>query len=163
MRATLGFHPVAAGALWRLGAATVRTAAANHPNGCLAYRIDAGGRSVVYATDTEHPDGELDPNLLALARSADVLIYDAQYTRDEYAGRAPGGPKRGWGHSTPDEGARLALAARVGQLILFHHDPSHDDRAVAAMEASTRALFPLTTAAREGLEIRLAPSAEQAA
>ncbi|HEX6835683.1 MAG TPA: MBL fold metallo-hydrolase, partial [Polyangia bacterium] len=152
MRAELSFAPVAAGAVIRIGAATVRAAAAKHPNGCLAYRVDAGGRSLVYATDTEHDAaGRIDADLLELARGADVLVYDAQYTCEEYA------HKRGWGHSTAAEGARLAEAAGVGQLVLYHHDPTHDDWQVARIEAATRARFPATVAAREGLTLALAP------
>jgi phosphoribosyl 1,2-cyclic phosphodiesterase len=163
MRAQLGFAGLPAGAVLKIGEATVRTAAARHPNGCLAYRIEAGGRSVVYATDTEHDAaGAIDQSLLELARGADVLIYDAQYTDDEYVG--VGRPsKRGWGHSTGAEGARLAHAAGVGRLVLFHHDPSHDDWQVARIEADTRALFPTTCAAREGLVIALGPEAQAAA
>jgi phosphoribosyl 1,2-cyclic phosphodiesterase len=111
MRAELSFGAVAAGAQLVIGkgGVSVQTAAAKHPNGCLAYRVSAGGRSVVYATDTEHDaSGRIDRQLLELARGADVLIYDAQYTVDEYAG------KRGWGHSTAEEGARLAEAAGIG-------------------------------------------------
>jgi phosphoribosyl 1,2-cyclic phosphodiesterase len=150
MRAELGFYPLPAGAQLRMGTIEVTTAAANHPGGCLAYRLEAEGRSVVYATDTEHAD-EVDCGLVELARGCDVLIYDAQYTADEYRG------KRGWGHSTPDEGVKLALAANVGQLVLFHHDPSHGDEAISKMEQSARAAFPTTSAAREGMEILLAP------
>jgi phosphoribosyl 1,2-cyclic phosphodiesterase len=150
MRADLRFCAVAAGAVLRLDDVVVRAAAARHPNGCLAYRLGAGGRSVVYATDTEHdPGGGLDGELAALARGADVLIYDAQYTAAEYPSR------RGWGHSTAAEGARLAAAAGVGQLVLFHHDPAHDDAAIARIEAATRGLFPGTVAAREGLVLTL--------
>jgi phosphoribosyl 1,2-cyclic phosphodiesterase len=154
MRAELSFCAVAAGAQLVIGAGgvSVQTAAAKHPNGCLAYRVAAGGRSVVYATDTEHDaSGRIDRQLLELARGADVLIYDAQYTVDEYAG------KRGWGHSTAEEGARLAEAAGVGQLVLYHHDPTHDDWQIARIEAATRARFPNTVAAREGLLLTLDP------
>jgi phosphoribosyl 1,2-cyclic phosphodiesterase len=164
MRAQMQFHALPAGAAVRVGAASVRAAAASHPNGCLAYRIEAGGRSVVYATDTEHDasTGAIDRNLCELARGADVLIYDAQYTDDEYCG-SRGGSKRGWGHSTATEGVRLAKAAGVGQLILFHHDPSHDDWQIACIEAEARALFEPTSAAREGLVIRLDPGVLAAA
>ena len=158
MRAELHFQPIAAGAEVRVGAARVRAAAARHPNGCLAYRVSAGGRSLVYATDTEHdPAGGLDGELLELARGADLLVYDAQYTTEEYAG------KRGWGHSTAAEGARLARAAGVGRLVLFHHDPAHDDGQVARIEAATRALFPATSAAREGATVTLAEGPGQPA
>jgi phosphoribosyl 1,2-cyclic phosphodiesterase len=156
MRAGLGFYPVPAGAAFKIDQVTVEAAAANHPGGCLAYRLNANGRSVVYATDTEHFD-ELDSNLVELARGCDVLICDAQYTGDEYS------TKRGWGHSTPDEAVKLARAAGAGQLILFHHDPAHDDASIARMETAARALLPTTTAAREGLEIVLAPKSAQRA
>jgi phosphoribosyl 1,2-cyclic phosphodiesterase len=157
MRAELAFHAVPAGGEVRLSpAARVRAAAACHPNGCLAYRVESHGRAVVYATDTEHDaaSGALDERLVELARGADVLIYDAQYTDAEYAAG-----KRGWGHSTAAEGARVARAAGVGQLVLFHHDPARSDEGVAAIEAETRRAFPATVAAREGLTITLGPSA----
>jgi phosphoribosyl 1,2-cyclic phosphodiesterase len=159
MRASLSFHGLPSGATVSFGDLRVQAAAACHPNGCLAYRISHGGRSVVYATDTEHDSatGRLDAGLVALARGADVLIYDAQYTDEEYA------TKRGWGHSTNTEGARLAQAAGVGQLVLFHHDPSHDDREIARIERETQQRFPSTIAAREGLEIALDPLARAAA
>jgi phosphoribosyl 1,2-cyclic phosphodiesterase len=153
MRAALSFHALPSGATVTLGAARVQAAAACHPNGCLAYRISYAGRSVVYATDTEHDSttGQIDAGLVHLARGADVLIYDAQYTDEEYLG------KRGWGHSTNTEGARLAQAAGVGQLVLFHHDPSHNDEQIAAIERETQRWFPNTVAAREGLSIALDP------
>jgi phosphoribosyl 1,2-cyclic phosphodiesterase len=133
----------------------VRATRLNHPGGVLAYRIEHGGRSVVYATDTEHyacPD----PHLVALARGADVLVYDAMYTDDEYAGRV-GPSKVGWGHSTWQAGVDVANEAGVDQLVLFHHDPQRDDDGVRAIEAHAAAARPGTIAAREGLEIRLAP------
>ena len=136
----------------------MQAAAAKHPDGCLAYRISAGGRSVVYATDTEHDaSGRIDRQLVDLARGADVLIYDAQYTVEEYAG------KRGWGHSTAEEGARLAEAAGVGQLVLYHHDPTHDDWQIARIEAATRGRFPNTVAAREGLVLDVRPTVARSA
>ena len=159
MRATLAFRGVAPDSEFSVGDATVRTFAARHPGGCIAWRIDHGGRSLVYATDTEHDaSGQVDESLLVAARGADVLIYDAQYTPEEYAAG-----KRGWGHSTAEEGTRLARAAGVGRLVLFHHDPSHDDDAVARIEDAARALLPSTIAAREGLELSLPSLGERVA
>ena len=132
----------------------VRAAKLNHPGGAvLAFRIDWGGRSVVYATDTEHY-ACVDPVLAKLAHGADVLIYDAQYLPEEYRGEV-GMAKLGWGHSTYEAGAELAHAAGVGTLVLFHHDPTRDDAAVEAIETRARALFPSTEAAREGRTLRL--------
>ena len=155
MRAKMAFRSIPAGLEMNVGSLKITAGAASHPNGCLAYRVEHGGRSVVYATDTEHDrSGRVDPSLLELCRGADVLIYDAQYTKDEYDGVA--GPCRhGWGHSTPDEGMRLADAAGVGQLVLFHHDPSHDDREVARIEEAAAHQRPGTLAAREGLTLCL--------
>jgi phosphoribosyl 1,2-cyclic phosphodiesterase len=134
--------------------AVIRAAHGNHPNGVWAYRVDFGGRSVVYATDTEHY-AVVDPKLAKLAKGADVLIYDSQYTPEEYAGSAGGMPKLGWGHSTFEEGARLAKATGVQKLVLYHHDPMQNDAAVAEKERRARELFPNAVAAREGLVIEL--------
>jgi phosphoribosyl 1,2-cyclic phosphodiesterase len=135
MASEIRFNEVWAGAEVPVGAATVRTAPLNHPNGCLGLRVDHGGRSLVFCTDTEHPaDGGLDPHVQALAADADVLIYDAMFTDAEYrAGKV------GWGHSTFEEAVRIALAARVGRLVLFHHDPLHDDDFLDARLAQIRA------------------------
>jgi phosphoribosyl 1,2-cyclic phosphodiesterase len=150
---TLRFHDVSeATVLKPAEGVEVRAAAGNHPGGVLAYRVDCGGRSVVYATDTEHFEGRMDEGLLALARQADVLIYDSQYTPEEYRGEG-GMPRVGWGHSTFEEGAKLAEAAGVKQYVLFHHDPEQDDDAVRDKERRARALFPESIAAHEGLEI----------
>jgi phosphoribosyl 1,2-cyclic phosphodiesterase len=127
----------------------------NHPQGVFAYRVAHGGKSVVFATDTEHFD-IVDPNLLALAKGVDVLIYDAQYTPEEYAGKAGiGGPKTGWGHSTFEAATELAKAAGVKKLVLFHHDPGQSDEAVHDKVRRARELFASTIAAQEGLSIDL--------
>lgn len=149
--ARVQLRPVRDGDCLRVGDAEVRVRRLNHPGGVLAFRICSGGRSVVYATDTEHY-ACVDPVLLSLARGADVLVYDAQYTPEEYRGEA-GMPRVGWGHSTFEAGVRVAEQAGVGQLVLFHHDPGREDAAVAEIEARARRLFRNTVAARESLVI----------
>jgi phosphoribosyl 1,2-cyclic phosphodiesterase len=144
------------GARMQVGPAEVRVARANHPDAVLAYRIDHGGRSVVYATDTEHY-ACVDPRLVSLARDADVLIYDAQYLPEEYAG-AQGPSRVGWGHSTYEAGAALAKAAGVGRLVLFHHDPTRTDAGVQAIEERAREAFEDVVAAREGMTLLLGGS-----
>jgi phosphoribosyl 1,2-cyclic phosphodiesterase len=134
--------------------AIVRAAPGNHPNGVWAYRIDHAGKSTVYATDTEHYD-KVDDNLVKLSTGADVLIYDSQYTPEEYCGSGGGSPKVGWGHSTFAEAVKLANAAGVKRLILYHHDPTQSDAAVAEKERRARELFSNVEAAREGLVIEL--------
>src|SRR5580692_7680790 len=133
------------------GKLTITSGRGNHPNGVWAYRVDHDGKSMVYATDTEHY-AVVDPKLLDLAKNADVLIYDSQYTPEEYAGTAgTGGSKVGWGHSTFAEGVRLATTAGAKKLVLFHHDPMQTDAAVREKEKRAKALFPNVIAAHEGL------------
>jgi phosphoribosyl 1,2-cyclic phosphodiesterase len=161
--ARLVFHEPPRRGRFAIGPIAIATATLNHPNGVMAYRIECEGRSVVYATDTEHlADGGIDSRLVELARDADVLIYDAQYTPDEYCG-AVGVSRMGWGHSTWEEGVRVARAADVKRLVLFHHEPSHDDATVEAIEAKAAAARPGTVAAREGLVIQLESHAARAA
>jgi phosphoribosyl 1,2-cyclic phosphodiesterase len=135
------------------GVVKVRTARGNHPNGVWIYRVEHDGKAVVYATDTEHYK-EVDQNLVDLARDVDVLIYDSQYTPEEYAGTTgSGGPKVGWGHSTFDEAVKLALTAGAKKLLLFHHDPLQTDAMVREKERRAKALFASATAAYEGLTL----------
>ena len=136
------------------GSVAITNARGNHPQGVYAFRLEHAGKVFVYATDTEHYEGRMDDALLHLARGADVLVYDAQYTPEEYAGTAgTGGPKKGWGHSTFEEGARIAKAAGARQLVLFHHDPIQSDAAVRDKERRAKELFPNAIAAHEGLSI----------
>ncbi len=132
---------------------TIKLARLNHPGGCIGYRIEYGGRSFVYATDTEHLSC-IDKTLLELSLDADVLVYDCNYTDDEYSGKI-GPPKIGWGHSTWTHGVEVAKAAGVKKFILFHHDPSHDDKLVDKIECDARKKFKESYAAYEGMELNL--------
>jgi phosphoribosyl 1,2-cyclic phosphodiesterase len=140
---------------FQIGDITITMARLNHPDPVYGYRLDCGDQSIVYATDTEH-FACVDPTLKKLAAGADILIYDAQYTPEEYPSKV------GWGHSTWEAGAELARAAGVPQLVLFHHDPGRSDDALATLEAAARAALPGTVAAREGLVLS-AKDAEKAA
>ena len=132
-----------------IGPFNVRPFPVNHPQGAHGYRVELGGASVVYATDYEHGDAGCDAGLRDVARGADLLISDAQYTPEEYPLR------KGWGHTTWEHAAHLAASAGVGRLLLFHHDPAHDDAALERILAQAREVFPATDLAREGLAIEL--------
>ena len=127
-----------------LGRVHVRPIALHHPNGANGYRIDAGGRSIVYATDHEHGNEAIDRGFIEQASGADILIYDSQYTPEEYEQR------RGWGHSTWEQGVRIAREADVGQLVLFHHDPLRSSDALDEIVRAAQAQFPNTIGAMEG-------------
>ncbi len=126
-----------------------------HPQGVMVYRLDFGGKSVVYATDTEGYAGG-DQRLVAFARETDLLIHDAQYNEDHYLGALAGAPvTQGYGHSTVAMACETARVAGAGQLALFHHDPGYDDAAITAIERAARQRFPNTLAARESQVIYL--------
>ena len=146
--AALVFNDLHEGEVLELeGGVRITNAAGNHPGGVFAYRVEHEGKSVVYATDTEHYSVP-DPKLVELCKDADVLIYDTMYTPEEYAG-VGGIPKTGWGHSHFVAGVDLVKAAGV----LFHHDPAQSDAAVAEKERRTRLLFDNSLCAYEGLVI----------
>ena len=130
-------------------AMTIHPFPLHHPQGAWGYRMESGGASIVHASDVEHGDTRLDALLRDYATGADLLIYDAQYTDAEYRS------KRGWGHSTWREATRVARDARVKQLLLFHHDPTHDDRTMRAIVDEARQHFEATDIAREGEIIQI--------
>jgi phosphoribosyl 1,2-cyclic phosphodiesterase len=124
-----------------------------HPGSVFVYRVMWQGRSIVYATDTEGYVGT-DRRLVQFARGADMLIHDAQYQDKHYWGEWPGFPStQGYGHSTVSMACEVAASAQVGQLILFHHDPSYTDATLDGMEAFARSRFPESKTAFEGMEI----------
>jgi len=136
-----------------IGPYKVRTASIFHPAPALAYRIEADGRSVVYATDTEDPfSGKPNP-VIPLAQGADTLIHDAQFLKSDF--------KATWGHSTIDAAIDVAAKAKVKRLVLYHHDPDRNDDALDhigrdAQRAGRERLSGLdVVVAREGLELEV--------
>lgn len=127
----------------------LRTAPLNHPGGATGYRVDFGGRSVAYLTDTECGNGPNDAAILSLAEGADLVILDTTYTDDELPSHV------GWGHSSWQQGVRLATEAKAKRLCLFHHDPSHDDRFMDDVAKAAEAARPGTIVARDGMIIEL--------
>lgn len=122
----------------------------NHPkNGTLVYKLQYGGKSVIYATDLESYAAG-DRRLIQFAKGADLLIHDAQYTMEQYTGPVP---TQGFGHSTPEMACYVAKEAGVKQLVLYHHDPNHDDAFIERKEEDAKNLFANTLCAYEGLTI----------
>lgn len=147
-RARFDWHDIRAGdVLLPKPGVTVRTAALNHPGGCIGYRIEWGGRVVAYVSDTEHIDGQLDQAVLGLMEDADLAIYDCTYLESEMPRR------RGFGHSTWEQGVKLCRAAGAKRLAMFHHDPVRSDSELEAIEAEAAKQFAGAFAARDGLEL----------
>ena len=150
---------------------------ANHPGICAGYRLFTSGGSIAFFPDNEPYEllklhlADRDQistdearafaqaeraKLVEFLKDADVLLLDTQYTDEEYAEHI------GWGHGALSRVVSLALAAHVKTLVLFHHDPSHDDDKIDEMLQAARLLVVESgqalevDAAREGGEIWLA-------
>lgn len=149
MSAAREFTDVSGGDCFNIGKTRVTTCWLNHPQGCLGYRIETAVGTIVYATDNEPGNLEYDRNLRRLAEGADIFINDAQYTPEELERH------RGWGHSSWREGVRIAEAAGVRNLVLFHHDPDTSDKAIDGILRDAREKFENTWAAAEGMVMTL--------
>jgi phosphoribosyl 1,2-cyclic phosphodiesterase len=151
MQAVLQFEDFTVGDSFVLGAGVrIRTAPLNHPNGATGYRIEHAGKALCYVTDTEHIKGRPDQNVLGLIQGADLVVYDATYTDEEFDN------KIGWGHSTWQEAVRLCTEADVKQLAIFHHDPDHEDDFMLKLEEDAKKAWNGAIVAREGMRIELA-------
>jgi phosphoribosyl 1,2-cyclic phosphodiesterase len=132
-----------------IGSLRIKPVRLNHPGGATGYRIDSPSGSLIYVSDHEHGDREIDDGIARDAAGANIMIYDAHFTPEEY-------PKFvGWGHSTWLEGARLAGRANVRKLLLFHHSPSRADDAADAVLERTKKEFAATDLASENQELLL--------
>jgi phosphoribosyl 1,2-cyclic phosphodiesterase len=139
-----------------VGDVQVRSRRVPHPGNTLGFRLESGGVSMAYLPDHQAPpdlhavcDGALD-----LCDGADLVVHDAQYTVEEFT------QKWNWGHSTAGYAVAVAAQARAERLLLFHHDPSRDDRGVAELERRTREVDDAgslvdVAAAREGVSIEV--------
>jgi len=141
----LVFHKIPMGATFPIESSVISTCPLNHPGGAMGYRLEAEGHSICYITDVEHDPNFLDDIIVDFVKGADLLIYDASYTEEEFEN------KRGWGHSTNIEAAKIAKAAGVKQLALFHQNPTHDDHISDLMESQAQSIFKNTIAAFQGL------------
>lgn len=129
---------------------TLQTAPLNHPEGATGYRVNYQGKSICYVTDTEHMVGALDNNILKLIEGADLVIYDSTYTDEEYKSKVR------WGHSTWQQGVRLCDIAKAKTLVVFHHDPSHDDKFMDQIAKELQEKRPGGgIVAQEGMTLRL--------
>src|SRR5213594_2104062 len=149
MKAQRDFYDLEEGQI-ELDDVAVQAAWLNHPQGCMGYRLETKDGVFVYATDNEPGDAVFDKNVRRLAAGADVLVYDSQYLPEEYAAR-----KRGWGHSHWREAINIVMESGAKELILYHHDPDHDDRCIDNVVKEARNHYPRVRAAAEGMEIQI--------
>lgn len=123
----------------------IDTALLNHPDRATGYRVAFGGRSLCYVTDIGHLEGERDESVVSFVSGADMMIYDSTFTDEEFP------QYRDFGHSTWQEGVRIADAAAVRTLVIFHHDPAHNDDFMDGVAEEAEAARPGTLVAREGM------------
>ena len=133
--AEVHFHSHASTTQIDLGGLKLETCPIPHPGGAHAYRAHLGGMDVVYATDTEHEPGALNSRLVEFSQTADLMLYDCTYDDDEFT------QKKGFGHSTWQEAIRLAQAAEVKNLGIYHHDPSRSDVQLDEIEKKAQRVF----------------------
>jgi phosphoribosyl 1,2-cyclic phosphodiesterase len=152
MSALVRFHELEAGQTVQIEDVTVKTYRLNHPGGSLGYRVEQNGKTMVYASDTEHGD-EDDLGLINLCQNCDVLIYDGMFTPEQYHGTGGNHSRQSWGHSTWTEAVKLAARANVKKLFLFHH--GNPDCIVQQIESQAQEVFSNCNAAYEGLEVQL--------
>ncbi|NJR15586.1 MAG: MBL fold metallo-hydrolase [Calothrix sp. CSU_2_0] len=157
MQADLNFCDVTPGEAIKIDDILVETAPLNHPGEAVGYRVNWHGGAAVYVTDTEHYPDRLDENVLWLARNADILIYDSTYSDEEY--HSSKSPKIGWGHSTWQEAIKVAQAANVKTLVIFHHDPAHDDDYLDNVGLQAKEKFSGAIMAKEGMVLEVPVSA----
>ena len=144
---------------WRAGGISLAADLVLHPGSTLGFRLESGESTLAYLPDHEPALAGIGGRPLdwisggALARDADLILHDAQYTEEEYAG------KIGWGHSSVADAVAFSQAADAGRLVLFHHEPNHADRALVELEERARELTAdgrePPQLAREGMVIEL--------
>jgi phosphoribosyl 1,2-cyclic phosphodiesterase len=127
---------------------TLRTTELNHPDNATGYRIEFDGKSICYLTDTQHVIDQPDQKILDLVEGTDLMIYDSTYTDKEFPARSD------WGHSTWEEGVRLANAANVRKFMVFHHDPDRTDAFMDRVVVDVEKARPGSIIAQEGMILR---------
>lgn len=141
---------------FEIGETKVMARSVPHTGPTAGYRVERNGVAIAYLPDHQEPIDDkqfVADGALELCRDVDVLIHDAQLTADEFA------MKSHWGHSTPEYAVEVARQAGAKSLVLFHHDPGHDDDAVDVICEETRQLAAVdgidVVAAIEGLKLTL--------
>lgn len=157
--ATIEFRRLQPGVPLAINGLTVTAKLQLHAGDSYGYRLEHGGRSMVYSTDSEHKleDTVARQGFVDFFRAADLVIFDAMYSLAESIS-----VKADWGHSSNVVGVELCQLAGARRLCLFHHEPIHDDAKIARVLGETRRYAELTgeapleiVSAYDGMEIEL--------
>jgi phosphoribosyl 1,2-cyclic phosphodiesterase len=122
----------------------------NHPGDSFAYSITENGKRFIYATDTElsAPDFMKNEENSVFFQDADLIVIDCQYTLGEAI------DKYNWGHSAFSLAVDFAANWGIKHMVMFHHDPTHNDRKLYSILQSAR--WYLERMNIRGLELTLA-------
>ncbi len=129
-----------------LGQVHVQMLEAYHPGGCVIFRLECDGKSLVYATDNEM-DAVMKVKFSKFAKGCNVLICDGQYSQEEYQNKV------GYGHTGRDVAVQMALDTQCEQFVLFHHDPGSTDENLQAVQKALSAVLPNGVVAKEDMEL----------
>jgi phosphoribosyl 1,2-cyclic phosphodiesterase len=158
--ATIEFVELEPGRSYEIAGLSVKAMLQRHAGDSYGYRFSRDGKSVVYSTDSEHKFDVLDESypFVSFVRDADLLIFDAMYSLADTVS-----VKEDWGHSSNIVAVELAQLARVKHLVMYHHEPIHDDRTIETILSETRRYEEISrsghrvivSSAYDGLEIGL--------
>ncbi len=151
LRAQFHFHRLLPGSVTTIAGSRVQLLRQHHAGDSYGYRIEHGGKSVVYSTDSEHrlDDPEETAAFVQFFHQADAVIFDSMYSLADTLSL-----KADWGHSSNVVAVELCQLAQVRQLLLFHHEPSFSDARIAQMEAESQRLEAITRGSRAPLLVR---------
>jgi phosphoribosyl 1,2-cyclic phosphodiesterase len=139
--ASFEFDTVTPGQDFEVDGTRVVAHAQRHAGDSFGWRFERGGKSAVYSTDSEHrlEDEDESAGFIAFFRDADIVVFDAMYSLVDAIS-----VKADWGHSGNIVGVELCQAARVGRLVLFHHEPAYSDTQIATVLQETRRFEQIT-------------------
>jgi ribonuclease BN (tRNA processing enzyme) len=141
---SIQFHDVADDR-FTIGEVEVTSRLVPHLGNTCGYRLEWNGASLAYISDHQQTGTDrfqATDGARELCRDVDVLIHDSQYTAEEFEAKAT------WGHCTVEYAVWLAEECGVKTLVLYHHDPLHDDDQVDGFVAAAR-----ERGARSGLQV----------
>lgn len=131
LRAKKIFH-VLKGQTLKIKGSTIAWSRMKHPGESFSYSVSESGKKMIFSTDTELTEENFERNDYNknFYENSDVIILDSQYTLDEAI------DKYGWGHSSYSLTVDFAVAWKIKQLVLFHHEPKYDDKKIHSIHKS---------------------------
>jgi len=120
----------------------------SHPNGATSYKVTINDFSIMYSTDSEHPNNELNENVLEMAKNTDILIHDSHFTEEDLKDHV------GWGHSSWKQAVDVAIKSDAKKLFLFHYSPEYNDDIIDSIEKKAQNILKTCKASRQNLKIK---------